>query len=65
MNGTTDPNIEITKQTVELWKTTVGTQQHFNTLQLQLRNFALTLYLAVLAAAGVCPTSPLPLLGVE
>lgn len=44
--------IELIKQRIELWKTTVGTQQHFNSLQLQLRNFALTLYLAVLTVIG-------------
>ena len=44
--------LAITNQKIELWKTTVGTQQHFNTLQLQLRNFVLTLYLAILATVG-------------
>jgi hypothetical protein len=39
-------------QTIELWKTTILTQQHFNTLQLQLRNVVLTLFVAVLTVAG-------------
>lgn len=44
--------IAATNQKIELWKTAVNTQQHFNTLQLQLRNYALTLYLAILTAVG-------------
>jgi len=40
------------ERTVDLWKTTVTTQQHFNSLQLQLRNFALTLFVAVLSVTG-------------
>jgi hypothetical protein len=44
---------DLIKQRVELWKTTVDTQQHFNTLQLQLRNFALTLFLAIVGVAGI------------
>lgn len=44
---------DLIRQRVELWKTTVETQQHFNTLQLQLRNFALTLFLAIVGVAGV------------
>ena len=37
---------------IEIWKTTVATQQHFNGLQLQLRSFLITLFLAVLTAAA-------------
>lgn len=37
---------------LELWEATGTTQQHFNSLQLQLRNFGLTLFLAVLTGAG-------------
>jgi hypothetical protein len=39
-------------QKIEIWKTTVETQQHFNGLQLQLRSFLITLFLAVLTAAA-------------
>jgi phosphoglycerol transferase MdoB-like AlkP superfamily enzyme len=37
---------------IEIWKTTVETQQHFNDLQLRLRSFLITLFLAVLTAAA-------------
>jgi|SRR5271165_3550852 len=46
---TPDPLIN---QRIDIWKTTVETQQHFNGLQLQLRNLVLTLLLAVLSAAA-------------
>jgi FMN phosphatase YigB (HAD superfamily) len=39
-------------QKIELWKVTVETQQHFNTLQLQIRNYVITLFLAILTAIG-------------
>lgn len=41
------------KLLVEAWKTTVNTQQHFNSLQMQVRNFAVTLVTAILAATAV------------
>ena len=38
---------------VEAWKTTVEVQKHFNDLELRIRNYALTLLLAVAGASGV------------
>lgn len=37
---------------VEIWKTIVGVQQHFNDIELRIRNFALTLTGAFLALGG-------------
>jgi hypothetical protein len=44
--------LELLKQRIEIWKTIVDTQQHFNTLQVQLRNFSLTLLTAVFTVIG-------------
>jgi hypothetical protein len=41
------------KHLVEAWKTTVEVQRHFNDIELTIRNYALTLLLAVAGAAGV------------
>jgi hypothetical protein len=38
---------------LEAWKVTVEVQQHFNDIEMKIRNYALTLLLAVAAAAGV------------
>lgn len=43
---------DVLKQRIEVWKTIVGTQQHFNNLQIQLRNFSLTLFTAVFTIVG-------------
>jgi FMN phosphatase YigB (HAD superfamily) len=40
------------KDIIEIWKKTVEVQEHFNELELKLRNYALTMLVAVLAAAG-------------
>jgi hypothetical protein len=37
---------------LEVWKTTVDVQKHFNELELRIRNFAVTVLAAFLAAAG-------------
>lgn len=37
---------------LEAWKITIGVQQHFNDIQMKVRNYALTLLLAVIAGAG-------------
>lgn len=37
---------------IEIWKTIVGVQQHFNDIELRIRNFALTLTGAFLALGG-------------
>ena len=38
---------------IEAWKVSVQVQQHFNDIEMKIRNYALTLLLAVLASAGV------------
>lgn len=45
-----DPRLQLTLDT---WKQTVQVQQHFNDLELRIRNFAITLLLASLGAAGI------------
>jgi hypothetical protein len=42
----------VLKEVVEVWKTAVGVQQHFNDLELRIRNFAVTLLVAVIGAAA-------------
>lgn len=55
---------------VDAWKTTVSVQQHFNDLELRIRNFAITFAAAVLGLVGLAlkedPKSLLPaaLLGI-
>jgi hypothetical protein len=41
------------EHTMEAWKTTIEVQQHFNTLEMQIRNFAVTVLTAVLGAAAI------------
>jgi hypothetical protein len=43
----------ITSDTLEMWKTAVTVQQHFNDLELQIRNFAVTLLVTVIGAAAL------------
>jgi hypothetical protein len=38
---------------LEAWKTSIEVQQHFNTLEMQIRNFAITVLTAVLGAAAL------------
>ncbi len=49
---------------LDAWKTTVSVQQHFNDLELRIRNFAITFTTAVLGLAGLAlkelSSSPLP-----
>jgi hypothetical protein len=40
----------ISKEAFEAWKTAIDVQQHFNQLELQIRNFAVTLLAAVIGA---------------
>ncbi|GEM67997.1 hypothetical protein SMI01S_16030 [Sphingobacterium mizutaii NBRC 14946 = DSM 11724] len=42
-----------TKSTVEIWKKTIDVQQHFNDLELRIRNYALTLFTAIVAGIGL------------
>jgi hypothetical protein len=44
---------ERVKLLVEIWKKTVDVQQHFNDLELRIRNFAVTVLAAVFGAAGI------------
>lgn len=38
---------------LEAWKTTVGVQEHFNTIEMQIRNLAVTVLTAAIAAAAI------------
>jgi phosphoglycolate phosphatase-like HAD superfamily hydrolase len=40
------------KSVVEVWKKTIDVQQHFNDIELRIRNFAITILLAAIGAAG-------------
>jgi hypothetical protein len=44
---------ELTKLRVEAWKTTVQVQQHFNDIELRIRNLAITVFTAVVGAAAL------------
>jgi len=38
---------------LDIWKTTIEVQQHFNTIEMQIRNFAVTVLTAALGAAAL------------
>ncbi|MCQ6958602.1 hypothetical protein [Mucilaginibacter aquariorum] len=38
--------------TLRVWEKTIDVQQHFNNIELQIRNYALTLFTAILAGIG-------------
>ncbi len=40
------------KYTIKAWEKTVDVQQHFNQIEMQIRNFAITMLTTVLGAAG-------------
>ncbi len=44
---------EQAKLILEVWKKTIDVQQHFNDLELRIRNFAVTVLVAVLSGAGL------------
>lgn len=44
---------EHTALALEVWKKTIEVQQHFNDLELRIRNYAITLLVAVLGAVGL------------
>ncbi|MGV1760814.1 HAD family hydrolase [Rhizobium sp. A22-96] len=46
-----DSELEI-KNALEIWKKTVDVQQHFNDLEMRIRNFAITVVGALIAAVG-------------
>lgn len=43
---------ETMKLIIETWKKTIDVQQHFNDLELRIRNFAVTVVTAIIATAG-------------
>ncbi|MGA2797378.1 MAG: HAD family hydrolase [Thermoguttaceae bacterium] len=47
-----DRSVERINYCLEAWKVTVDVQKHFNDLEMRIRNFALTLITAAIAAAG-------------
>ena len=40
-------------QMIDIWKKSVDVQQHFNQIEMQIRNYALTITGALMAAAGI------------
>jgi HAD-hyrolase-like len=46
------PTVEEKKNIIEIWKTIVGVQQHFNDISLRIRGLFVTLILALFAAIG-------------
>jgi len=40
------------EQVIEIWKTSIDVQQHFNDLELRIRNFAVTLLVAIVGATA-------------
>ncbi|WP_110515151.1 hypothetical protein [Herpetosiphon llansteffanensis] len=51
-NKSQESDSEILKLTIEAWKKTIDVQQHFNDLEVRIRNFAVTVITAVIAATG-------------
>lgn len=49
----TPATVAITSDQLEMWKTAVTVQQHFNDLELRIRNFAVTLLVTVIGAAAL------------
>lgn len=49
----TDEIDDTTKAQLEVWKTTIGVQQHFNDIEMKVRGLALTVLTATLGAAAV------------
>jgi HAD superfamily hydrolase (TIGR01549 family) len=55
-----EPRRDLTKEdktaVVEAWKKTIDVQQHFNDLEMRIRNFALTMIVAILGTIGISST---------
>ncbi len=49
-----------TARVVDIWKKAVEVQQHFNDIELRIRNYVITLVVAVLGAAGIAVKEHLP-----
>ncbi|RLC36238.1 hypothetical protein DRH29_04965 [candidate division Kazan bacterium] len=45
---------------VDIWKKTIDVQQHFNDIELKIRNYVITLVVAVFSAAGIAVKENLP-----
>ena len=43
---------------LEVWKKVIDVQQHFNTIEMQIRNFAVTILAGIIAAAGLALRDP-------
>lgn len=54
----TDLNLEKLKCNVEIWKKVIDVQQHFNIIEMQIRNFAVTILAGIIAAAGLALRDP-------
>lgn len=44
--------LEPSEATLKVWEKTIEVQQHFNDIEIQIRNYALTLFTAILAGIG-------------
>jgi hypothetical protein len=53
-----DVELEKLKCNIEIWKKVIDVQQHFNTIEMQIRNFAVTILAGILAAAGLALRDP-------
>lgn len=51
-----------TTRIVEVWKKVVEVQQHFNAIEMKIRNYVITLVAAVLGVAGIAVKERLPVL---
>jgi hypothetical protein len=51
-------DLEKLKSNIEIWKTVISVQQHFNTIEMQIRNFAVSILAGILAAAGLALRDP-------
>ena len=51
----TEKDIE---RAIDIWKKTIDVQQHFNSIEMQIRNFAVTVLAGIIAAAGLALRDP-------
>lgn len=54
----TDMDLEKLKCNIEIWKKVIDVQQHFNTIEMRIRNFAVTIMAGIIAAAGLALREP-------
>jgi hypothetical protein len=62
--GSDSNRLELIKLNLDAWKTVVGVQMHFNDLEMRIRNFAVTVFLAVAGAAGLAFKEEMTVAGV-